>query len=250
MRGLLLLTILILTTYFTDAQQLMLLDRYNGNKIVNDSTVTVFSSDVSLPELTQYFVMKNNTDRTLALFLRKSVNMYNDSTADYYCFGVQCWPGNDSTDIADSIAPGAVDYTFASHVCHVRRFDKPPLIPGLSSITYTIFDNTTFPEPVEASVTVLYHLSGVGIDEQRQTAAKVYPNPTSDYVSIETDEIITGNYKLFIYNSLGALALATEGYMPSDKLTIPVKSLLPGIYFGQLVPAKGQVVAFKFQVIH
>jgi hypothetical protein len=155
MKANLLAAIILLSICSVNAQQLLLMDRFNGNKIVNDSTITVFSSDFNITDLTQYFTIKNNMDRPLAVFLRKTINVMNDSTSDYFCFGIKCWPDSDTTDIADTIKPGAEDYNFASHVTHVRRFDMPqPLLPpGLSSITYTIFDNTTFPQPVEASVT-------------------------------------------------------------------------------------------------
>jgi hypothetical protein len=197
MKGRLLAAVLLISMFGVNAQQLLLIDRFNGNKIVNDS-------------LTQYFTIKNNTDRPLALFLRKTVNVMNDSTSDYFCFGIKCWPDTDTTNIADSVQPGAEDYNFASHVTHVRRFDLPqPLLPpGLSSITYTIFDNTTFPQPVEASVTVLYHLSGVGIEDEEtgRREAVVYPNPASESLTIETGEIRPGNYTLILFNNTGKQA--------------------------------------------
>jgi hypothetical protein len=152
--------------------------------------------------------MKNNTDKPLTVFLRKMVNFYADSTSDYYCFGILCWSWDDTTNWGDTIISGGEDYTFASHVVHKRGFDwpQPALQPGLSSITYTVYDKTTFPEPVEATVTVLYHLSGVGIEEERyeeQGDIVVYPNPATDKITIKSIEIQPGNNSLFIYNSLG-----------------------------------------------
>ncbi len=43
-----------------NAQQILLLDRMNGNKIVNDSTIKISSTDPLAIELTAYFTMKNN----------------------------------------------------------------------------------------------------------------------------------------------------------------------------------------------
>jgi hypothetical protein len=45
----------------TEGLTFQLLDRFNDNKPVNDMTVTAFNSDTTLPEITQYFAMKNNT---------------------------------------------------------------------------------------------------------------------------------------------------------------------------------------------
>jgi hypothetical protein len=260
MKAKLITIILFLLTFILNAQQLLLLDRFNGNGIVNDSTITVFSSDVGVPDLTQYFTMKNNTDKTLAVFLRKSVNYYADSTSDYYCFGIRCWPGDDSTNVADSIPAGGEDYTFASHVTHKRRFDLPqPDLPlGLSSITYTVYDKTTFPEPVEASVTVLYHLSGVGVEEEtwgqgeegkRGMELAVFPNPASDRLIVETDNLIVGNYNLIILNSLGIRIENKSILLDGNKLNIQLSHYQPGIYFGRLISAKGSSSSFRFQVV-
>jgi hypothetical protein len=251
---------LFLSVFCLNAQPLILMDRFNGNKVVNDSTIAVFSNDVNINEITQYFTMKNNTDRPLAVFLRKTVNFYADSTTDYYCFGIRCWPGDDSTDVADTIPVGGEDYTFASHVVHKRRFDipQPPLPPGLSSITYTVFDKTTFPTPVEASVTVIYHQSGLGIGEEEtgrqgdkgtgRGEAVVYPNPAWDKITIETGITKPGEYALILYNNLGTEMRKASIQLQESNLTITVNHLLPGIYYGKLVSEQGASVAFRFQV--
>jgi hypothetical protein len=240
-----------------DAQQLQLLDRFNGNNIVNDSTITVFSSDFTVHDLTQYFTMKNNTEKTLSVYLRKTVNYYADSTSDYYCFGIRCWPGDDSTNIADSIPPGGEDYTFASHVTHKRRFDipQPFLPPGISSITYTVYDKTTFPEPVEATVTVIYHLGGLGVEDagkhgsgEAGTGIRVYPCPAADRITVEMEEKMTGNYKVVIFNCLGSIVHNINYHGHHTNLTIPVSNYTPGLYFGKIVSNHGTVTNFRFQI--
>lgn len=256
MKIILFVIIQLLSVFAVNAQQLLLLDRFNGNAVVNDSTITVFSSEAEIHDITQYFTMKNNTDRKLAVFLRKTINTIADSTTDYYCFGIRCWPGDDSTNIADTIPPGGEDYTFASHVTHQRRFDLPqPVLPlGLSSITYTVYDRTTFPEPVEASVTVVYHHSGMGIGD-KETGGKgdkemmVYPNPASDKITIETGELKPGNYTLHLFNSQGVKVYSTSLFLQESDLTIPIKGYPAGLYFGKIVSEKGQAATFRFQVI-
>jgi hypothetical protein len=202
--------------------------------------------------------MKNNTDKPLAVFLRKSVNFYADSTSDYYCFGIHCWPGNDSTDVADTIQPGAEDYTFATHVCHVRRFDKPPLQPGLSSVTYTVYDKTSFPEPVESTVTVIYHLSGLGVEDghggmvagKRGLDLTVYPNPASGLMTLKTGELRQGTYSLLIFSSLGMQVESRSVSLQQEDLLFNVNNYLPGLYYGKLVPVHGSPVSFRFQVVN
>jgi len=229
------------------AQQLLLLDRLNGNRIVNDSTVTVSSADPEIVDLTMYFTMKNNTDQVLSLNLRKSVNMIADSTIDYFCFGIKCWPETDTTNYPDTIQPGAEDYTFASHVVHYRRFEMPPLPFGKSSITYTIYDDTSFPEPVEASVTVIYqHQSGVGMEQKEQREAVVYPNPATGKIHIMTMEDFKGIMNVNIYNSSGNLVKANSIYAEDGRTTIPVDELQAGSYFGRIENTSNETVVFRF----
>jgi len=248
MTGKLLTTVLLLTSIIINAQQLQLIDRFNGNKIVNDTEITVFSSDPAIIDLTRYFTMKNNTDKTLALFLRKTVNMLNDSTTDYFCFGIKCWPDTYRTDVADTILPGAEDYTFASHVVHIRRFDNPPLPPGRSSITYTIYDSTAFPEPVEASVTVIYHLSGLGVDENKSLPTVVYPNPASENITVITHEYKQENLTLSLFNGMGMMIRQSMVLSESSEVTIPVDELTSGLYYGHLISEDGRSTVFKFLV--
>jgi hypothetical protein len=231
-------------------QPLQLLDRFNGNAVVNDSTVVVFSSEAGIPELTQYFTMKNNTDRPLAVFLRKTVHQMSDSTTDYFCFGIKCWPGTDTTDIADTIPAGGVDHTFASHVCHIRRFDipQPPLPLGKSVITYTVFDHTSFPEPVEASVTVIYHLSGLGTPETPQTELKVFPNPASDQITIGASSLDQGLYRLIVHNLIGLKVLDQDVLLSGSNPAIPVNHFKDGIYNGILTNRDGKSFRFRFVV--
>ena len=232
------------------AQKLIIMDGENDNKIVNDSTITVFSSDQSINQLTALFFIKNNTDVPLTVYLRKKVNQICDSTTDYFCYYIKCWPGTDTTDMADTIPAGTEDHTFATHVTHVRRFDYPqPLLqPGLSSITYTLFDNTTFAEPVEASVTVIYHLSPLEIKEQPTLKAEVYPNPATDFICVKTDRQIPGKVKAEIYNSQGALVKNEDIVNSSDIFTFRTNDLPQGVYTGMLTSEKNIHTYFRFVV--
>jgi len=175
--------------------------------------------------------------------------MLNDSTTDYFCFGAQCWPGYDSTDIPLTIAAGASDSTFASHVCHVRRFDRPPLVPGLSSITYTIYDRYAFAQPVEASVTVIYHLGGLGVKEERNSTASVYPNPASERITIRTSDSKPGHYTLHLFNHLGMPVLNKNIFLPDSGYSLAVHDLPCGLYFGRMVSEQGYHFTFRFEVI-
>jgi hypothetical protein len=233
------------------AQQLILMDRETGNQIPDGSTITLYSSDLSIPMLTADFIIKNNTDKPLAVFLKKTINQVADSTMDFFCFYIKCWSYTDSTDIADTIQPGAEDFNFATHACHVRRNDSPPMVPGYTSITYTLYDRTTFPEPVETKVTVVYHLSALGIGETQNREIGVFPNPASSLLTLNISEDITSSTcKISVFNSLGKLTFDSDQNIDNQSITIPVYNLPNGFYFGILTRDTGVSEPFRFIVKH
>jgi hypothetical protein len=236
-----------LSVFVVNAQQLLLIDRDHGNRVVNDSTLTVSSDDPEIIDLTMYFTMKNNTDRMLSLNLRKTVNLVADSTIDYFCFGIKCWPGTDTTNYPDTIQSGAEDYTFASHVVHYRRFDMPPLPFGKTIITYTVFDNTSFPEPVEASVTVIYnHQADLGLKEKSPVEAMVYPNPAVGVLHIIPDNDFNDAVRVYIYNTTGSLVKTIPVTLNNGSISIPVDNLNAGYYFGWLENSAKEARVFRF----
>lgn len=244
----LLTTFFLLCYFFTQAQEILLLDRFNGNRIVNDSTVTVFSSDPDIVDLTQYLTIENTTDDTLALYLRKSVNYIADSTIDYYCFGVQCWPGVELTWIPDSIMPGARDSTFASHVVHFRRFESPPLPYGISSISYTIFDSTTYTYTVEATIHVIYNHSVTGVKTEVLPSVSVWPNPASEYLNIALGESVSRSISVTILSSKGALVKQLSANPAGSLLMIQVNDLSSGQYYGYISIPDSKNLFFRFFV--
>lgn len=234
------------------AQKLLIMDKDNGNQIVNGTTISKYSSDLSTPFINAYFTLKNNSDKPLVVFLKKKVNQIADSTTDFYCFYIKCWPGVDSTDLADTIQPGVVDENFATHVCHIRRVDAPPLVPGFSSITYTLYDRTTFyPQVYEETVTVNYLLSGLGINEVKNQKIEVFPNPANTTIAIKSiDETTFGNCRISIFNSLGKLTLEINHNTDNQNITFPVTELTNGMYFGIITSDSIKPKLFRFIVQH
>ncbi len=81
--------------------------------------------------------------------------------------------------------------------------------------------------------------SSVGVTQKEDYKAySVFPNPTNDYITIQSEEIL---YKRFeIVDQFGRMIL--ESTIDSSDAKIDLKSLLPGIYFLHL---EGEPEAFK-----
>lgn len=130
---------------------------------------------------------------------------------------------------------------------HYRRFDSPPLPLGKSSITYTVFDDTSFPEPIEASVTVIYqHQDGLGLEEKSLYELAVYPNPATGDIHIISRDDLKGKVNINIYNSLGYLVKRSSVSAENNRITIPVDDLQAGCYYGHLENTTNEIRVFRF----
>lgn len=229
------------------SQALELFNKDNG-QLVNDSVLTVYSTDPNTLILTASFVMKNNTTEAMPVLLKRSINQIADSTIDFYCFSIQCWFGLDSVEIADTIPPEGESYTFVSHVCHTLFLELFPLIPGFSSITYTIFNPQAPPGTVEATVTVNYQLAAVGFESPDYKPVNVYPNPADDRLFAELPGSPAGEYTLRFFDAMGSLVSTQSSACNNGRVEIYSGDLPPGFYTGQISRGAGFVQNIKFIV--
>lgn len=224
-------------------QALVIMDRDKNDRVVNDSVVNVYSSDTGMQVLTANFLIRNDGPDTLHVYLRRVIQQMGDSTMDFYCFYTQCWFYADSTDIPNPIPPGGLDYSFIPHVCHVRMFEGIPLEPGLSVIKYTIYDPAAQPQPVEASVTVRYHLESLWRDERKYAEISVFPNPADDFLLLGPGLQPIG--EIMVYNSLGA-NIPVSYVLQGEKISLDVSHLPTGYYAGILQSTDGSRHSFRF----
>lgn len=85
----------------------------------------------------------------------------------------------------------------------------------------------------------------VGIDEQIILKSTVYPNPTSDLIKIECNEVMfQSELNINIYNIVGELVY--NGILTKDSDEIDVNHLSSGVYFYYLSNSKNMVSKGKF----
>jgi len=244
------LAVLWLFSCTLNAQQLVLIDANDGNRIVNDGVINISTTDLNTLELSAHVKILNNTDRPLAVFMKKITHQQVDSTSNYFCLNPKCWPNADSTNIADSIPAGAIDSSFVTHYDHFFVYQRP-IPPGLTSITYHFFDNTTFPQPVEARVTINYLVSGVGIQELLSSEVNLYPNPASKYTTFIYDlPTFPGNAHLAIRNMQGREVGSFVLDQKSGKVILPTEYYPSGIYLCSLTIDGVSVFTRKLIVQH
>jgi len=249
--GVLILIIIILFTGFLGSAQKLVLMNYNdGNRVVNDDVINVDTSDLMAFELSAHLKIQNNTDKALAIFMKKIINQAVDSTSNYFCLNPKCWPDADSTDIADSIPAGLADSSFVTHYDHFFRYERP-IPPGFTSITYLFYDHTTLPESVEARVTVNYHISGVGINAVETDGLSIFPVPAVNQV-----KITYGNYlaypvsRITILDMQGRIARELAFIPRQNELFLDISDFDNGIYLAVLHTLGGKMITGKIVVNH
>ncbi len=111
--------------------------------------------------------------------------------------------------------------------------------PGATT-TYTL---TVTRQGCSASDTVRVTVSGIGINDNEPTPFRIYPNPASDLLMVETREgdPITQYYLTDVQGRM-----VSEQIIPSnsDRLQIPVSNIQPGLYLLHM-KVNGQKSAFK-----
>lgn len=242
--------VLWLLSYTLNAQQLILMDANDGNRIVNDGVINVSTTDLNTLELSAHVKILNNTDRPLAVFMKKITHQQVDSTSNYFCLNPKCWPHTDSTNIADSIPAGAIDSSFITHYDHYFVYQRP-IPPGLTSITYHFYDYTTFPEPIDARVTVNYLVSGVGLQDFLSPEVYLYPNPASEFAAFRYDlHSFCKNAHVSVCNMQGMEVGAVVLDGQSGKAIIPTLNLPSGLYFCTLHMDGKSIFTKKLVVRH
>ena len=78
----------------------------------------------------------------------------------------------------------------------------------------------------------------LAVDEVTGNSIKVYPNPASDQITIETGAA-EGNYALKVFNTLGQLVHESNGILSGQKLTTDVSAFAAGMYTIQLKTESG-----------
>jgi len=77
---------------------------------------------------------------------------------------------------------------------------------------------------------------------------RVFPNPATDWVTVEFEGGLPEDYKLMIFNNFGADMQSVNYSVQNNILVIPVNAFSPGLYVGKLVSEKGAVANFRFLV--
>ena len=83
----------------------------------------------------------------------------------------------------------------------------------------------------------------MGLEQQSFFDFSIYPNPSSDFLNIVSQQQLAS---VEVYNSLGQLILTNQISRDTDNPKIEVKGLTVGLYFIKMRTVNGEIGLLRF----
>lgn len=201
-----------------------------GNKI-NNGTVRLTSNDVNTYQIQAHIWIQNQSFVELNnIYVKRTMNQEVPGTTNSICFGTQCYP----PWVAISLDPFTIP---------ADKLDKsfygdylPEKNGGITSITYEFYDSLTLSFPLYGKTTIEYHLSGLGVNEDKFVFKGLYPNPASQNAIFEYNlPASASTAQIIIRNMLGVEMENTTFTNRNGKKSIDVSKYPSGVYFYTIV---------------
>ncbi|MFD1064041.1 T9SS type A sorting domain-containing protein [Winogradskyella litorisediminis] len=214
-----------------------------------------------LPSLSTLYV-----DENLYSFSDLSVNQANNETIDFYVFSPQ---RNNSEPETVNIAPGSsITLDINGMVTTTRYFERldtdqyqwfkdEVAISGANQSTYTISNpqesdsgvyyceitNSTVDGLVvkRADITLNVNAS-LGIDDVEISNFKLYPNPTTDWITISANALQNATATIYDLNG----RLVQRNALKSNTNTVNIQNLTAGVYIMKITTSENKTVTKRF----
>lgn len=213
--------------------------------VINSSTLVEFSSDVQVSLLEKQIKVVNNTDETLELYVRRIINQEVSGSENSFCFGETCYPSSTDTSVNTvSLFPGVADASF-------RGDYMPNGNAGKTSITYEFYNLAKGREEIRESVTVIFNISGVGMEENAMAIGRTFPNPASSIVTVEYKlRPGTASSELVLRNITGQTLSRAQLDRNAGEAKLDISWLANGVYTLSLIDDNKVVSNKKLVVRH
>jgi Secretion system C-terminal sorting domain len=219
-KTLLFISLIALFSLNINAQSIKLL-KEDGSAIVDNYLVVSVDNSNALVEVPIY--VKNLTGSNLEVMVKKyELDLVTDTEA-YFCWDI-CYPNTAFVSTAfitasanDTIKDFSGDYKTAGNM-------------GISKVMYTFFKNKEATD--SASVTIEYHIVGVGINDidAINQSISCYPNPVNDNLFFEYNLEPNSKGEILIFDLTGRKVKQENITSSETNLQINVSDLNAGIY--------------------
>jgi len=217
----------------------------DGEPLENGATIQVLGDPSTGLNIVAEFTVTNSSDKAISVGARKVINDGDTitGTSNYFCWGL-CLP-----PFTYELSYGIMEAGTTSEEPFQADY-MPNLIPGISIITYELWDENNTTDVT--SVTVEFNASPAAIDEELSEVSfsAAYPNPANNHVSFDYN--ISGNKenKVTVSNMLGQIIYETYLTKSAGTLNLNTVDFQEGIYFYTVTSGRELITAKKFIVKH
>lgn len=188
--------------------------------------------------------VENRNVNDLAVLVNRDISQLNPSHKSYFCWAL-CYDTSQTTFPDALVLPGNTIDSGSFH-SYIYTFNTP----GVSTITYTFFDQNN---PTDtSSATITYDVLNTGIssvDRSLYSLSTPSPNPANNMTSF-TYAVPVSNSKLLVRDLLGNIVAEYPLTSSKGVLFIPTTDLTSGIYLCSILTNGSSISSTKLVVSH
>ena len=231
---------------FASAQSLQF--ELDGYVFANGEKVICTDVDEDLGEMIQEMQVRNLTDASIDVMIRREKVQIVDGTQNSFCWGGCYAPQVDSSPRPLAVEAGAASLPglLSFHQAIASPDDPEVYITGTSIVKYYAYpaDN----ENDQVCIEVWFAYGAEGINEKEVVLGHAYPNPASSVVRFDYELPGVANASMSVYNLLGQEVLKQDLTALQGQAVLSVADLTEGIYFCNLKVNGRTVKTEKFIV--
>lgn len=238
-KSLLTLLVAILASTGLNAQTLTLSDTH-GDPIPNESRIDIPASQVNT-----YIHVTNTSGSAVSARVTKYHDNLQPGDEIMLCWGGQCYPHPEMI-----VPPLDRDPVTIEAGATDEEFDITYFASGTEVSEYTV---TFYYEENPDDTTTIYvnwHPDGISEINTTEGSLAAYPNPASDYVTIEVNTENTLNSEIVLFNVLGKEVYKQELTDNHETLQINTANWANGVYYYTLISNSQKITTQKLIINH
>lgn len=205
------------------SEPVQLFDHHNI-EVLNGDVVDLSITDLSTEFVSPEYFVKNNTDQVMSLRCSRDVVNEVVGSENYFCvFGACLSPNIGETARDYVLSAGGIADTENVFTSHYTAFGNA----GNTTLRYTFTNSNNVNDSISFSVA---YTDVTGIDDyMNNSPIDIYPNPASDFVKVNLQELNLNSGRVEIYNALGTLCF-DQKFTGESEVTLDLSQLPKGVY--------------------
>lgn len=219
-------------------------------KVYSNYDVVICDSLTEWGEMIQEMEIRNLTSEPQNVLIQKEELQMVPFTENQFCWGMCYLSTVFISPTPMTIEPNSLNDPYLSSLSFHQILDPTycgdpaNFAVGTSVVRYYAY---TVDHPEEAiAIDVWFPYNAEGVGEETATVGQAYPNPATSTVSFSTS--FNGTLEAVVYNLLGQEVMKQTVTSGQDKVSFPVESLQPGIYFCSFILDGTPLTTEKFIV--